>query len=94
MNSSSAKGLFIRVLNRLKAGLKSFGTVKMAAHTAIQQQDQQVPVYIIRMDREVYEKFEKGLPSPGTPKDGVEAAYLLGMQAVLKQMREKLVVKQ
>ena len=89
MNSSSVKGLFIRVLNRILGRPSNFGTVKSVAPVAIQQQ---TPKYIIRIDREVYERFEKGLPHPGTPKDGVEAAYLLGMQAVLKQMRERLVI--
>lgn len=85
MSFSSAKGLFITVLKRLVAAAKSFGTVQKAA-------EQQV-VQVIRLAPEVYEDFEKNLARPGNPRDGVEAAYLLGQQSVLQALRGKLVTR-
>lgn len=89
MSSSSAKGLFNWVLKLAGRLAKSFGTVQKAA----EQQPIEHVVTITRLTPEVYEAFEKNLPQPSTPKDGTEAAYLLGQQSVLKQLRAKLVTR-
>lgn len=48
---------------------------------------------VIRLDRQVYEDFEKkfGKPMPDTNTTQIQAGFLLGVQYVLRMMREGLV---
>lgn len=47
-----------------------------------------------RMNADVYSKFEASLPKPipGQSTSDIQAGYLLGVQEVLRQLREGLVL--
>lgn len=45
-----------------------------------------------RMSQAVYENFEKQFMKPSCPKTDIEAAYNLGVQAVLAALRKDIVI--
>ena len=54
------------------------------------KQQQEVKA-IHRLTPEAYRELEKKLPNPATPVDGTQAAYNLGIQYVLKVLRDGFV---
>ncbi|AOT25395.1 hypothetical protein QLL94_gp29 [Pectobacterium phage PP2] len=44
-----------------------------------------------RLSPEAYRQLEQKLPQPATPADGTQAAYNLGIQYVLKVLRDGFV---
>ena len=44
-----------------------------------------------RLSPEAMRQLEKVVPLPGSPRDGIQAAYNLGIQYVLKVLREGFV---
>jgi ADP-heptose:LPS heptosyltransferase len=49
---------------------------------------------ITRLRPDVYAELEKKLPAPGAPKDDIHAAYMAGVQHVLRLLRDGYVVSE
>jgi hypothetical protein len=52
-----------------------------------------LPTAIARLSQEQFAKLAAQLPKMGCPKDGTEAAYLLGVQTVLTKLRDGWVIE-
>lgn len=48
---------------------------------------------IQRLTQEAYKQLTAQLPKLGNPKDGIEAAFLLGVQTVLTKLRDGFTVE-